>query len=462
MIKKTNAPLVTSHSGFRVGTAVRDITPPTGYLLQGHEARKGKSEKVHDPLMLKALSVSNGQQRVYVVASDLVYFPLPFAEAIKQDACTELGLAPEQVLLTADHVHTGPFMFGVEPGDKDRYIPGYWEELRRKIIEAMREAAEKEESATLVWGQSEVNIGVVNRRLKTPYGIEMRPNPEGPIDTDALVLAALGADGKPRAILFNYACHPTTIGTDIYEISSDYPGVAQRALEARFPGATALFVNGCCGDVRPSLIANGQFRGGTFEDVDRMGKALAEAITAALAQTEPVNPGPVEGRLETLALPLDSNLIPDTPEKLEQAATKYLKQPRRDETVSGAWHTPSDEPAVAAWKKEMAARLARGEKPATTLPMDIHVLAIGDVRLAGMSGELMTEIGMKIKAAAGFRTLVASCSNGVLGYIPTAAALPEGGYEAKTFLYRKFPAPYDVSMEKVLLEKTLALIKKRV
>lgn len=459
MQKTTKQDSASAQPAFRVGVAARDITPPTGYLLQGHEARKGKSEKVHDPLMLKALSLGDGRRRVFVVSSDLVYFPPALAETIKQEARQELGLAPEQVLLTADHIHTGPFMFGAEPGDKDRYIPGYWEEMRRKIVEVLREAAANEAPATLVWGRSEADIGVINRRLKTPYGVEMRPNPDGTIDREALVLAALGQDGHPRAILFNYACHPTTVGTDIYQISSDYPGVAQRALEARFPGATALFLNGCCGDVRPGLIANGQFRGGTFEDVDRMGKALADAIAAALAQAQPVKPGPVEGRLETLDLPLNSDLIPDTPEKLEKAATQYLKQPRRDETVSGAWHTPSDEPAVAAWKAEMAARLARGEKPVASLPMDVHVLAVGDVRLAGLSGEIMTEIGKKIKNGAGCPTLVASCANGVLGYIPTEAALSEGGYEAKTFLYRKFPAPYAVSMENRLIQRTLTLIR---
>jgi hypothetical protein len=76
-----------------------------------------------------------------------------------------------------------------------------------------------------------------------------------------------------------------------------------------------------------------------------------------------------------------------------------------------------------------------------------------------MSGELMVEIGKRIKAAAGFRTLVGSCANGVLGYIPTAAALPEGGYESKTFLYRKFPAPYDKTMEMLVIDRTLRLIR---
>ena len=447
---------------YRAGTAVRDITPPLGYRLQGHDARKGLSEKVHDPLQLKALSLGDGVRRVFVVTSDLVYFPPAFAAAVRQDVRRDLGILPEQVLLTAAHVHTGPFMFIAKPEDKRHLLPGYMNELRRKIVDVLREAAEREEPVSLLWGQAEADIGVMNRRLVTPYGVEMRPNPAGPVDRDVLALAARGPDGRLRAILFNYACHPTTVATDIAQVSADFPGAAQRALEARFPGATALFVNGCCGDVRPNLVVADRFRGGSFEDVDRMGNALAGAVSTALERAEPVAEGAVEGRLETVNLPLDPDLLPDTPDRLEKAAARYLRQPKRAEAVSGAWYTPPDEPAVAAWKTEMAARLARGEKPATSLPMDVHVLVLGDVRLVGMSGEIMVEIGKRIKSAAGPRVLVGSCANGVLGYIPTAAALPEGGYEAKSFLYRNFPAPFAPSMEGLLTDRVLALIRHRV
>jgi len=443
---------------YRVGTAVRDVTPPLHTRLQGHEARKGVSEKVHDPLFVKALSLSDGQHRVLVVSSDLVYFPPAFVAEVKEDAQRELGLKPEQVMLTAAHVHTGPFIFADKPEEELHLLPDYVKGLRRKIIEALREAVEQEEPVTLSWGRAEVDIGVINRRLMTPYGIEMRPNPAGPVDREVLVLGARNKAGQLRAVLLNYACHPTTIGTDIYQISADFPGAAQSKLEARFPGAVALFVNGCCGDVRPNLVADGQFRGGNFEDVDRMGTLLADAVAEALAKAKPVAEGVVEGRLEAVELPLNRDLMPDTPDRLEKAAAHHLRRPKRDESVSGAWYTPSDEPAVIEWKAEMAARLARGEKLQASLPMDVQVFSVGDVRLVGLAGEIMVELGTRIKAVPGFRTLVSSCANGVRGYVPTAAALPEGGYEAKSFLYEKYPAPFDPTMENMLIERTRKLM----
>ncbi len=443
---------------YRVGTAVRDVTPPLHTRLQGHEARKGVSEKVHDPLFLKAMSLGDGKRRVFVVTSDLVEFRAELIDTVKKEVRRELGIEPEQVMITAAHVHTGPFVFADTPEEKVHLLPDYINGLRRKIIEVLREAVEREEPVTLHWGCSDVDIGVVNRRLMTPYGIEMRPNPAGPVDREVLVLGARNREGQLRAILFNYACHPTTIATDIYQISADFPGAAQRELQKRFPGAVALFVNGCCGDVRPNLVADGQFRGGSFEDVDRMGKSLADAAVEALTKGVSIASGAVEGRLEAVKLPLDQSLIPDTPEHLEKAAAFHLRRPKRDESVSGAWHTPSDEPAVIEWKAEMAARLARGEKMPANLSMDVQVLVVGDVRIVGLGGEIMVEIGKRIKDVQGVRALVGSCANGVLGYIPTAGALPEGGYEAKSFLYEKYPAPFDPSMENLLVERTRKLM----
>ena len=42
---------------------------------------------------------------------------------------------------------------------------------------------------------------------------------------------------RPRAIVFGYACHNTTLRDDEVEFHGDYAGVAQAALEARHPGA---------------------------------------------------------------------------------------------------------------------------------------------------------------------------------------------------------------------------------
>ncbi len=57
------------------------------------------------------------------------------------------------------------------------------------------------------------------------------------------------AGGELAAILFGYACHPTTLNFTTW--CGDYPGFAQLELEQAHPGATAMFVNTCGGDQNP-------------------------------------------------------------------------------------------------------------------------------------------------------------------------------------------------------------------
>jgi len=60
----------------------------------------------------------------------------------------------------------------------------------------------------------------------------------------------------------------------------------------------------------------------------------------------------------------------------------------------------------------------------------LSTLKIGNLLFAGVSGELMTEIGMRIKAESPLKnTVIITHCNGSSGYLCTNLAYPEGGYE---------------------------------
>ena len=79
-------------------------------------------------------------------------------------------------------------------------------------------------------------------------------------------------DGKTVAVLFGYACHPTTLSFTKW--CGDYPGFAQLALEKAHPGAAAMFVNTCGGDQNPLPRR-------MVELAKEYGKQLATAVDAA-------------------------------------------------------------------------------------------------------------------------------------------------------------------------------------
>ncbi|MBN1671485.1 MAG: neutral/alkaline non-lysosomal ceramidase N-terminal domain-containing protein [Kiritimatiellae bacterium] len=422
------------------GVARYDVTPPLGYLLQGHTARNKPSERVHDPLYLKVLTLRKGKRRIALVTSDLIDFSPEFVEEVRGEVRARTRLKPADVLLTASHTHTGPVM-AQGPFSDRAPLPDYMSVLKRTIAGGIGEAIRREQPVTVRHGTGRTNIGIVNRRKKTRSGVQMMPNPEGPIDEELAVVSFVDSAQKPLAVLLNYTCHPTTLASTLYQVSADYPGVAQRELEKFYPGATALFINGCCGDVRPAIVDGDRFKGGGFDDIERMGKLLAAAAVQCVETAHSVDVNSVGGRLQRFAFPLDRTLSATNKANIAKITRRYARGSELGAKWAAFWEQARDE----------------GRQIPTSVTGDLHGLKIGPLAVLGLPGEVMVEIGLKIKKRTE-KVIVAGYSNGCIGYIPTRQGLVEGGYEASSFLYQAWPAPYAPAMERKLVEAAVKLV----
>ena len=76
----------------------------------------------------------------------------------------------------------------------------------------------------------------------------------GVVDHYVPVLKITDLKGDHKAILFGYACHPTTLSGNL--LLGDYPGFAQINIEKRYPGVTAMFFNACGADMNPLCVAH--------------------------------------------------------------------------------------------------------------------------------------------------------------------------------------------------------------
>ena len=90
------------------------------------------------------------------------------------------------------------------------------------------------------------------------------------------------------------------------------------------------------------------------------------------------------------------------------------------------------------------------------LPAEIQVIAIGDARIVCLQGEIFVEYGIKIKSDSPYlKTCVIELSNGVLpGYVCTAQAYEEGGYEAGSSFMTAGAGETLTAKAHVLLEAT--------
>ena len=70
---------------------------------------------------------------------------------------------------------------------------------------------------------------------------------------------------------------------------------------------------------------------------------------------------------------------------------------------------------------------------AEPVPIRLSLLVINDIAIAGVSGEVLTNIGLRLKAESPFnRTMLVTHCNGSSGYLPDDAAYDRISYEIVT------------------------------
>ena len=424
-------------SVLRAGIARRCITP-TRPVFQSGYGRSAKSEGVYQQLYARALLLEDDTgRRVAILTAELLDFSDSLVQDIKAGVQARLGLAAEQVLLSASHTHCGPvvddFISNLYPEVDMDYVR--W--LGRTCVDAVCEAAQELVPVTAQFACGRAAFAINRRRPDLP-GCPMQPNPGGRWDPEVGVVRLVQASGDTLALLFSYACHATVMGGQL--IGGDYPGHAQLSLEQEFPGANAMFLAGCFGDVRPRLInAKGQFKSGTLDDVRALGRELALAVMAALAGPVQDITGPLRHGQDTVALPY---------------------QPRLSQAELQAKASAGGE-SEGSWAKVMLERLQRDGALPSTRPSTVQCLGIGPFRLVAFNDEMCLgyQVGVK-QALAPAPAIVAGYCGSSRSYVPTADMLPEGGYEAYSNIWVYLePAPLAAETEAILRATALRLAR---
>lgn len=270
------------------GAGSVDITPHEPLPLAGHANRLGPSTGVSSPLRLRALALEQDGTRAVLVSADLIWWGPERVGPLREHLGRRFGIAPELVLLHATHTHGSPQTsdrFSPSLGACD---PGYQTELDQAAETAIDQALGRLTPVTVHTGRGHCDIGV-HRRLLVDGQVRMMPNPHHQVDPTVRVASVRSSTGATVAALTHFACHPTTSGDTT--VSADFPGAATAELEADLGGGIALFLQGCAGDVRPALVAEGRFHLGDEADAIRMGTRLALAARDGLAHSR-VSPAP--------------------------------------------------------------------------------------------------------------------------------------------------------------------------
>lgn len=414
-------------TGLRLGAAKVDITPRTPVPLAGFAHRTGPSEGVAHPLHLRAFVLAQGGVRVVWITVDLIWWGPELAGRLRRRIADRWGIPQAGVLLHATHNHSGPqttARFTAPLGQPDE---GYLRQLEAAAEDAVAEASDHLEPVSLAVGTGVWGAGVHRRRVIDGV-CRMAPNPDGPNDPRVTVLSFLRPDGRPKVLWVHATCHPTT--TDENRVSSEYPGVAMDALEARLGGGTvAGFLQGFCGDVRPALTRDGVFVRGTQADVEHVARQLVDAVCEVL-RTKLRDAGAPSLKAVEWDVPLRFARVPDEGE-LAQAA---------------------DDPGI---RGEWARRLLdERDRRRPSAPLHLTVLRLtSGLGLVAADAEMVCEYGLHLRRICQGRLLPVGYTNGMIGYVPTAGQIREGGYESyESCFYFAMPSPFDERIEADILD----------
>jgi hypothetical protein len=450
------------------GTAKVDITPAASVWMDGM-LRSSRSRGVHDPLFARALVLAGDRwedqsrhgdaRRAFALVSvDVCALDEATTRAARQHAEEETGIPAAGIVIAATHTHSGPATVGIFNPREDEYVAG----LVRQLVAVIENAADSLRPAEALAGTgTETTISHYRRLLADdghvvmnwePWPPDRIVRPLGSADPDVSVVkivpagggaggtagasgtagagGAAGTDaGTPIATLFNHAGHPNILSGDNLLLSSEYPGLAARLLEEE-TGGTALFFNGAQGSVDIDGLHHRDWQGW-----ENAGSALARGVSQAVLTR---GDGRLRGASVHYALP--GRRITDAEWTWAQevlARTRGAVQPLADGVGDD-------------YKALFYSRLR--EEGQHDLPVEQICVAVGDCALISFPGELYTEIGRAIKARSPFRrTIIIGLANGYAGYIPTEAAVAQGGYAEDT-------RRADAAAESTVMNQSLTLL----
>jgi hypothetical protein len=421
-------------AGWKAGTARVTITPRRPMWMAGYAARTKPSEgTVHD-LWAKALVLEDpGGTRAALVTLDVCGIGRPLSVEVRDRLRDKFGLDRARVVLACSHTHTGPVvgtnlitMYPLDDEQKER-VEEYVVFLRDALVDVVGRAMQAMAPAALSWETGRADFAVNRRNNDQAKVPELRDRLalQGPVDHDVPVLRIDGPDGAPRAIVFGYACHCTTLSFNRF--SGDYAGFAQIELEKTHPGAQAMFVAGCGADQNPLPRS-------TVALAEQYGWQLAEAVERVVASRMRPIDGPLAASYAEIDLPFGP--IPDR----------------------AHWESEAKSPnfSIANRARHLLKRLdSEGTLP-TSHPYPVQVWRLGDgPTWILLGGEVVVDYSLRLKRNLGAsRTWVSSYCNDVMAYIPSVRVLKEGGYEGATSMvpYGQ-PAPWSERIEEQIIDE---------
>jgi hypothetical protein len=342
-----------------------------------------------DPLMAKAVVVAAGDDKVALVGIDLGRGPTrAMMTVIRREVAEKAGI--RHVIVTGSHTHHGPV---IELTDEPGYGRGKFDAAvaYSKILPGLIAAAILDADKNL----TPASIGVATETVTLNRNRQSKREPKA-TDPTLSVVRFDDREGKPIAVLVNFAAHPVMTDAKVLKYSADYPGFLKKKVEAEL-STRCVFMQGAAGDLSTNPGDGPAGPRGYGEALAGRVIALARSATVE-APTRPS----VKGMVDTFHFRTRIDL--------------------NDPKVVGAYER-SFFPEIS---RNYAREFAHG------LDAELNTVLInGELAIVGGSGEFFCNHANRLRARSYVKhTLFFGYCNGHGMYFPTIEAASEGGYGA--------------------------------
>ena len=392
------------------------ITPPTGNPMGGYGARDHGAEGVHDHLNAHTLFLDDGTTRAVIIASDLIGMRFEQVSRVRELVNRATGVPAANVFLAFSHTHGGPLMYS-HFSELEEPAATYIDALCHFMAGTALQAATAAGPVRWGTGRQPLRVGVNRRERQADGTTRIGVNPEGPVAPWVDVVWFERLDGTPLVVLWQHAAHGTCLVSDNYLFTADWMGAAMRMIEDQRPGETALFLNGCAGNINPHPR-------GSYDLAGVHGTRAGGAVLRTVLQAGEMRRG---GRLRCASTPSSCPwsrcpLCRSASASWRSGSPPFSSSRASFTATGGSAATTS--PPGSGWQAHRSGSVAEG------LPLEVQALALDDVVLVGLPGEIFVETGLAIAEASPFAlTLPVGYANGAIGYVPTSEEVPYGGYE---------------------------------
>lgn len=381
----------------RAGAGKVDISPTSDMFPMKDMQLYGS---LHDPLYARALVLDNGRTKVAVISLDAIHFPPDASDPLIKSVATELNIPAANFIISATHDHNAPGVWNL-PGANGK--TPYFAIVQKGVLDAVRQANANLQPARIGFGSGKANINT-NRDEKIGEGYHMGYDPEGPSDKTVAVMLVTSATGKPIAVYTNYPVHSVVMyhahtKDGQVQVSGDLGGWASKYVEEHLLGAVGLWTMGAAGDQNPLFMANYNQDGpdvldegpGGWAILDEEARRVGEVIVRVAKNTQNMsNTAVLWGAQTSVTCPGQ--------QRAEPPASGVPQQ---------GWQAP--------------AHVKMTDAEPVIIPL--HLIMVNDIAIAGVSGEVFTEIGEHVKQDSAFdRTFMVTMLPNGIGYIPTDKA----------------------------------------